>query len=46
MEAAKDNKLLHLAIHLAFVCSLRAGEVAGIDVNTLDFRDNSMWIVG
>lgn len=46
MEAAKDNKLLHLAIHLAFVCSLRAGEVAGIVVNTLDFRDNSMWIVG
>lgn len=46
MEAAKDNKLLHLAIHLAFVCSLRAGEVAGIDLNMLDFRDNSMWIVG
>lgn len=46
MEAAKDNKLLHLAIHLAFVCSLRAGEVAGIDTSKLDFRDNSMWIVG
>ena len=46
MEAAKDNKLLHRAIHLAFVCSLRAGEVAGIDLNMLDFRDNCMWIVG
>ncbi len=38
------NSLLHLIIHLAFVCSLRAGEIAGIDINSIDFRDGSLWI--
>ena len=36
--------LLHLAVHMAFVCSLRAGEVAGIRIDSIDFRDRSMWI--
>ena len=40
----KDDNLLHLAIHIAFVCSLRAGETAGIDIQTIDFRDHSLWI--
>ena len=45
LETITDNSLLHLAVHLAFVCSLRAGETAGIDVNTIDFRDGSLWIM-
>lgn len=40
----EDDPLLHLAVHMAFVCSLRAGEVAGIRVDSIDFRDRSMWI--
>lgn len=40
----KEDKLLHLAVHIAFVCSLRAGETAGIDINTVDFQDRSLWI--
>lgn len=39
-----DDKLLHLAVHLSFVCSLRAGETAGIETNTIDFHDRSLWI--
>ena len=39
-----DDKLLHLAVHLSFVCSLRAGETAGIEANTIDFHDRSLWI--
>lgn len=39
-----DNPMLHLAVHLAFVCSLRAGEVAGISVPTIDFYNRSLWI--
>ena len=39
-----ENKLLHLAVHFAFVCSLRAGETAGIDHNTINFHDRSLWI--
>ena len=45
MDSIKEDKLLHLAVHLAFVCSLRAGEVAGIDKKTIDFRDGSLWII-
>ncbi len=40
----KDDPLLHLAVHMAFVCSLRAGEVAGIRIDSIDFHDRSMWI--
>ena len=39
-----DDKLLHLAVHLAFICSLRAGETAGIDVNSMNFLDRSFRI--
>jgi len=41
---AIEDRILHLAVHLAFVCSLRAGETAGIDIKTIDFRDRSFWI--
>lgn len=44
LDSIQDDKLLHLAVHLAFVCSLRAGETAGIDVNTIDAADHSFWI--
>jgi len=39
-----DDEILHLAVHLAFVCSLRAGETAGIEAKSIDFRDRSFWI--
>ena len=44
LEGMKEDKLIHLAVHIAFVCSLRAGETAGIDTKTIDFHDRSMWI--
>lgn len=44
LESIHEDKLFHLAVHLAFVCSLRAGEVAGLDYRTVDFSDGSMWI--
>jgi integrase len=44
LDGMKEDKLMHLAVHLAFVCSLRAGETVGIDVKTIDFHDRSMWI--
>lgn len=44
LENVKDDQILHLAVHMAFVCSLRAGEVVGIRIDTIDFRDRSMWI--
>lgn len=45
LESIKDDKLLHLAVHLAFVCSLRAGETAGIGIPTIDFHDRSFWVM-
>ena len=36
------DPLLHLAMHIAFVCSLRAVEVAGIECASIDFRDRSI----
>ena len=44
LDSIKEDELLHLAVHLTFVCSLRAGETAGIDLHTIDFRDGSLWI--
>ena len=39
-----DDKTLHLAVHLAFVCSLRAGETSAIEIKSIDFHDRSFWI--
>ena len=39
-----DDKVLHLAVHLAFVCSLRAGETSGIEIKSVNFRDRSFLI--
>lgn len=44
LEQMDDSPLLHLAVHLGFVCSLRAGEVVGIDANSVDLNDQSLWI--
>lgn len=44
LDSITDDPILHLAVHLSFVCSLRAGETAGIDLNTISFTDGSMWI--
>ena len=44
LEDITNDKLLHLAVHIAFVCSLRAGETVGIDINTIDLHDRSLWI--
>lgn len=40
----EDDPLLHLGVHMAFVCSLRAGEVVGLQTSAIDFADQSMWI--
>ena len=45
LAGIQDNKLLHLIVHIAFVCSLRAGEVAGLEAECIDFDDRSMWIL-
>jgi integrase len=44
LENIKEYPMLHLAVHFAFVCSLRAGETAGIAISTVDFHDRSLWI--
>ena len=44
LDSIREDELLHLAVHLAFVCSLRAGETAGIALQTIDLRDGSLWI--
>lgn len=44
LQSIQEDKLLHLVVHLAFVCSLRAGEIAGIDIRTIDVRDRCLWI--
>ncbi len=44
LSSIPEDDLLHLAVHLTFVCSLRAGETAGIDLHTIDFQDGSLWI--
>jgi integrase len=44
LNEIEDDELLHLAAHIAFVCSLRAGEVVGIAIKTIDFQERSVWI--
>lgn len=44
LESITDDRLLHLVVHLAFVCSLRAGEITGIDIRTIDVKDRCLWI--
>ena len=44
LDSIPADSILHLAVHIAFVCSLRAGEVVGIEISSIDFQDQSMWI--
>ena len=44
MDKIPQDSLLHLEVHLAFICSLRAGEVVGIETSSVNFGDKSLWI--
>lgn len=44
LSKSAGEELLCLTVHLAFVCSLRAGETVGISLKTIDFHDGSLWI--
>lgn len=39
-----DDPFLHLLVHLTFICSLRAGEAAGIEIDNFDFDEGSLTI--
>lgn len=44
LDQIHDDPILHLSVHLAFICSLRAGEIAAIDINSINLDEGSMWI--
>lgn len=44
LDQIQDDPILHLSLHLAFVCSLRAGEIVAIDIHSINLDDGSMWI--
>ena len=44
LDQIQDDPILHLSVHLAFICSLRAGEIAAIDINSINLNEGSMWI--
>ncbi len=47
VKTALDNiehELLHLAVHLAFVCSLRIGEAMGLTWDMVDFEENTIQV--
>lgn len=44
LASIEDDPILHLAVHIAFVCSLRAGEVAAISISQINVAEKSMWI--
>jgi integrase len=39
-----EHKQLHLAVHLAFICSLRIGEVVGLTWDCVDFNEGKIHI--
>jgi integrase len=39
-----DDPLLHLAVHITFMCSLRSGEALGLEIRSIDFKEGSLWI--
>lgn len=39
-----DDEILHLAVHISFICSMRIGEVGGIDVKSINFFNRGFWI--
>ena len=44
LSDSQDDELLRLAVHFAFVCSMRAGEIVGIGLRKIDFHDRSLWV--
>ena len=44
MNESEENDFVHLCVHLAFICSLRAGETAGILINDIDLINQSVFI--
>ena len=44
MKDSVDNEFLHLCVHLAFICSLRAGETAGILTKSVNLNAQSIYI--
>ncbi len=47
MLFAIDNiaePLLHLAVHLAFICSLRPGETVGVDIHSIELSNRTLWV--
>ena len=44
LDQIQDDPILHLSVHLAFICSLRAGEIVAIDINSINLNEGSMWI--
>ena len=44
LDQIQNDPILHLSVHLAFICSLRAGEIVAIDINSINLNEGSMWI--
>lgn len=44
LEQMEENPILHLAIHMAFICSLRIGELLAITLDDIDLDDRSISI--
>jgi len=44
LNAMKGHELLHLAVHLAYICSLRAGETAGLEISSINLYERSILI--
>lgn len=42
LDQIQEDPILHLSLHLAFVCSLRAGEIVAIDIHSINLDDGSM----
>ncbi len=44
MEESEENDFVHLCVHLAFICSLRAGETSGILIKDINLSGQSIYI--
>jgi integrase len=44
LDEITDNDILHLAVHIAFACSLRVGEVMGLTWDCVDLERKEIYI--
>ena len=44
MDESEEHDFVHLCVHLAFICSLRAGETAGVLIKDIDLNSQSIFI--